>query len=101
MVELSYFALFLLLTCSVAAGVVAAVVHTWSLRALAYSLDTRLSVVEGNLLREVKARAGQERWKQPSPTEKQLQEALALRTAQAPEKPKAWWLNPDLKRSYP
>jgi hypothetical protein len=65
LVEISYFALFLLSIACIAAGVVGALIHTWSLRAVTYSLDSRLSVVEGNLLREVKARAGQERWKKP------------------------------------
>jgi len=63
MVEIGYFALFLLVVAAIAAGVVAGVVHTWTLRASLYDLQSRLEVVEGNLLREVKARAGQERWK--------------------------------------
>lgn len=101
MVEISYFVVFLLITCCIAAGVVAAVVHTWALRALTYSLDTRLTVVEGNLQREVKARAGQERWKQPSKVENELAAALALTKAQPPASPLPWWNNPALKRSFP
>lgn len=86
MVELSYFALFLLFCACIAAGVVAGVVHTWSLRALTYSLDTRLAVVEGLLQREVKARAGQERWKKP---DKDL-ELLKSVTESSVRKPN-WW----------
>ncbi len=65
MVELSYFALFLLFGGCLSAGIVAGVVHTWHLRASLYDVESRLCVVEGNLQREVKARAGQERWKKP------------------------------------
>lgn len=96
MVELSYFALFLLFVACVAAGVVAAVVHTWSLRALAYSLETRLAVVEGNLLREVKARAGQERWKKP---DKDL--ALASELVKPEPARKLNWWETSLPRSVP
>jgi len=91
MVEIGYFAVFLLVAGGVAAGVVAAVVHTWSLRASTYSLDSRLSVVEGNLLREVKARAGQERWKKPTTDEILVSAALA--TKPPPARKKAWWLD--------
>lgn len=65
MVELTYFALILLFIGCLAAGVVAGVVHTWSLRARTYDLEDRVDRIEGNLSREVKARAGQERWKKP------------------------------------
>jgi hypothetical protein len=91
MLELSYFAVFLLAVACLAAGVTAAVVHTWSLRALTYSLDTRLAVVEGNLTREVKARAGQERWKKPDKDEAVLAALLAAQKQQAPQ---PWWQNP-------
>lgn len=59
------YAVFLLILACVCVGVVSAVVHTWSLRARLYSLEDRLAIVEGSLTREVKARAGQERWKKP------------------------------------
>lgn len=65
MVEVSYFALVLLFIGCIAAAIVSAVINTWHLRATLYDVDSRLSVVEGNLQREVKARAGQERWKKP------------------------------------
>jgi hypothetical protein len=98
MVDLGWFAVFLLITGGIAAGVVAAVVHTWSLRALAFSLSTRLDVVEGTLSREVKARAGQERWKQPAKLDQELQAALAA-VKTTPAKKLNWWERPDLPRS--
>jgi len=96
--ELGFFALILLITACIAAGVTAAVVHTWSLRALAYSLETRLAVVEGTLTREVKARAGQERWKKPDRTD-ELVASLAARPA-VPERKANWW-ETGLPRSVP
>lgn len=90
MVELSYFAVFLLISGCIAAGVTAAVIHTWSLRAHAYSLETRLSVVEGTLQREVKARAGQERWKKPAKDD-DLAAAL-LAAAKPPPDIRPWWM---------
>ena len=94
MVEIGYFALFMLLAGCITAGVVAGVVHTWSLRALAYSLSTRLDVVEGTLSREVKARAGQERWKKPALSAAQLAEEVALLQTKVVERPKNWWEQP-------
>jgi len=96
MVEPSIFALILLVSGCIAAGVCAAVVHTWSLRASLYDLQSRLEVVEGNLLREVKARAGQERWKKP---DRDL--ALVQELTQAQVQPAHrynWWEDPKLKR---
>jgi len=87
--ELGLFALVVLVTACIAAGVCAAVVHTWALRALAFDLETRLGVVEGTLQREVKARAGQERWKRPAKDEELAKELLALKGAASP--PKNWW----------
>lgn len=88
MFELTIFALILLITGCIAVGVVAAVIHTWSLRALAFSLETRLGMVEGTLSREVKARAGQERWKKPDKDIELLKEA----TSQAqPVRKQNWW----------
>jgi hypothetical protein len=63
--QLSIFGLIVLVTCCIAAGVVSAVVHTWALRAHAYSLEDRVSILEGTVSREVKVRAAQERWKKP------------------------------------
>jgi hypothetical protein len=98
MVELGYFALFLLVSGCITAGVVAGVVHTWSLRAVTYSLSTRVDVVEGILSREVKARAGQERWKKPAATAAALQAELESITPPTPSRQKNWWEAPTLKR---
>jgi len=89
MLDLSYFALLVLVVSCIAAGVVAGVVHTWTLRASLYDLQSRLEVVEGNLLREVKARAGQERWKK---TDKDAELIKALQPTQpAPQRRYNWW----------
>lgn len=82
------FAVVLLIVACVAAGVVAGVVHTWSLRARVYSLEDRVDRMEGNLSREVKARAGQERWKKPDKDEALL---AAMRTAQPQNRMLNWW----------
>jgi len=95
-VDLPFFAIIVLVSCCLAAGVCAAVVHTWSLRATLYDVQSRLEVVEGNLLREVKARAGAERWRKP---DKDL--LLAQELTQAHTKPTPrynWWEDPKLKR---
>lgn len=87
--EYPFFALILLIVSCIAAGVVAGVVHTWSLRARTYSLEDRVDRMEGNLSREVKARAGQERWKKP---DKDIE--LLAKAAQQPERRKNWWEQP-------
>jgi hypothetical protein len=98
MVELGYFALFLLLAGCLSAGVVAGVVHTWSLRAVTYSLSARVDVLEGIVSREVKARAGQERWKKPAATAAALQAELAAIAPPSPVRQPNWWENPNLKK---
>jgi len=96
MVDLPIFALIVLVSCCIAAGACAAVVHTWTLRASLYDVQSRLEVVEGNLLREVKARAGQERWRKP---DKDLLLAQELVAAQSqPQKRYNFWEDPKLKR---
>lgn len=89
MVEVTYFALILLFIGCLAAGVVAGVVHTWSLRARTYGLEDRVDRMEGNLLREVRARAGQERWKKPD-KDAELLKSLAAEAAPQPRK-RNWW----------
>lgn len=86
--QLTIFALILLVTGCIAAGVVGALIHTWSLKALAFSLEVRLGVVEGTLQREVKARAGQERWKKP---DRDLELLAAAQVV--PVRKKNWWEN--------
>lgn len=97
-VELSIFALILLVGGCIAAGVCAAVIHTWSLRASLYDLQSRLEVVEGNLLREVKARAGQERWKKPEKDKELMAELVNAKSS--PQKRLNWW-ETNLPRSAP
>lgn len=87
--ELGIFALILLIGGCIAAGVCAAVVHTWSLRASLYDLQDRLAIVEGALQREVKARAGQERWKKPDKDKELIGELV--NSPQAPARKLNWW----------
>lgn len=87
--EWSSFAVTLLIVSSVAAGVTSAVVTTWSLRARAFSIEDRLAVVEGTLQREVKTRAGQERWKKSNKDEELARELLANKNP-APVQ-RNWW----------
>jgi len=85
--ELSYFAVFLLAVGCIAAAVVAAVIHTWSLRARLYSLEQQVEIIGGRLTSEVRARAGQERWKKPDKDAELLQGLLH----QPPARKKNWW----------
>jgi len=78
------YAIFLLITACIAVGCTAAVVTTWRLRARLFSLEELTTRLEGSLLREVKARAGAERWKRPSADEEFLKAALAPTTKPKP-----------------
>lgn len=88
-VALGYPALLLLVVCCIAAGVVAAVVHTWGLRARLYSLENHVEIIAGRLTSEVKARAGQERWKKPDKDA----ELMASLVQAPPARKKNWWEN--------
>jgi hypothetical protein len=96
-IEIGLFALILLITGCFAAGVCAAVIHTWNLKAHILDLEMRLSIVEGNLTREVKARAGQERWKQPAKDQALVSELMSKAAPAARQM--NWWERPDLPRS--
>ena len=85
----------LLLVACVAAGVAGAVGSTWNLRTKTYSLEHRLTLVEGILQREVKVRAATERWK-PSNRSDELLKVTQDLVAQT--KPKMWWQDPSLKK---
>jgi hypothetical protein len=58
-------AIFVVLCIAIAAGTLGGVIRGWSILSRLYSLEDRVAVAEGTLLREVKTRAGQERWKRP------------------------------------
>lgn len=90
------YAVLLLILGSVAAGVTAAVVTTWRLRARLYSLEDLTTRLEGHVLRETKARAAAERWKKPDA------DAALLSQLQAPAPTKKYnfWQR-DLPRSVP
>lgn len=91
------YAVILLIVGSVAAGVVSAIVTTWSLRARVFSLEDRLAIVEGVLQREVKVRAATERWKKPSAADEAAALLLNPNVQPAPRKLN-WWDNPKLKK---
>jgi hypothetical protein len=76
-------AFILLLAAAVAVGVVSAVVRTWSLHARLYSLEDRVSVVEGVTQREVKIRAATSRAGRPTKDEDLLKELAVAQTAPA------------------
>lgn len=90
------YALILLVVASIAVGVVAAVVRTWSLHARVYSLEDRVSVNEGITTREVKIRAAESRGKN-RPGDEALFKELSANPVQ-PQRKKNFW-EVDLPRS--
>lgn len=93
------YGIILLFVSAVATGVVSAVVKTWAFHTRLYSLEDTVNVMHGNLQREVKIRASQERWKKPSLEEALVTEALATPPARKSKLP--WFQRPNLpKRSY-
>ena len=89
--------LYLLIAGAVGAGVLGAVVRSWSISTSLYSLNDRVALVEGILQREVKVRAGQARQSKQTPEELQVLAALA-NPPQPKEKKTPWWENPSLKK---
>jgi hypothetical protein len=93
------YALIMVFVACIAVGVVSAVAKTWAFHTRLYSLEDTVNVMQGNLQREVKIRAAQERWKKPS-----LDETLitsALENPPAPKSKQPWFRRPNLpKRSY-
>lgn len=81
------------------AGTIGGVIRGWSLLSRLYSLEDRLTVVEGTLLREVKTRAANSRFQRPDKEVMAVDEkVLAL---QAPKPAAPFWTNPmGLPRSY-
>jgi hypothetical protein len=91
------YALILLFVAAIAVGVVSAVVKTWSFHTRLYSLEDRLTVVEGVQQREVKVRAATERWKK-EPKDDAAIEAALLAPAPAKQRKLNYWERPDLKK---
>jgi len=89
-------ALVFLIAAAIAGGILGAVIRAWSIHSILYSFEDRLDVVEGITQREVKIRAGQERWKRPAKDEELIKDLL-----KSPAQPVAsnlpWWKNPNLK----
>lgn len=88
------YALLVVFTSAIAVGVVSAVVRTWSIHRRLYSLEDRLSTVEGVTTREVKIRAAATRHSRPSLAEEAM--ALAIQNAPAAKVSSPWWTAPNL-----
>lgn len=90
------YALLLVVTAALAVGVAGSFARTWSFQRRLYSLEDRLSTVEGITTREVKIRASMSRPRANSAAD----EAIAL--AMANPKPTVsnvpWYASPNLKR---
>lgn len=92
-------ALFVLIVVALTASVLGGVVRGWSILSRLYSLEDRIAVAEGTLLREVKTRAGQERWKRPDKDVMQVDMQLLKPAPPAPPVP--FWHNPQgFPRAY-
>jgi hypothetical protein len=87
--EWSFAAITLLIVACIGAGVTSAVVATWRLRVDLYSLQDAVTVLQGIQTREVKVRAGQERWKKPAKDEELARELLGMNAGN--QRPKNWW----------
>lgn len=90
------YALLVVFTAAISVGVVSAVVKTWSFHRRLYSLEDRVSTVEGITTREVKIRAATSRHTRTSAAEDAV--AVALANPVAPKIAVPWWANPQLKR---
>lgn len=91
-------AFFLVVCLGVGCGMAGAYLRVRSMHVLHLALEDRVSLTEGILQREVKGRAGRERWdkNKPDPLEAQLLEAVA----KAPPAKKMNWWDTGLPRSY-
>lgn len=88
------YALLLVFTSAIAVGVISAVVKTWSFHRRIYSLEDRLSTVEGITTREVKIRAANSRARPNSAAEDAM--AMALANPRPPVSNVPWWASPNL-----
>lgn len=89
---------FLVVCLGVGCGMAGAYLRVRSMHVLHLALEDRVSLTEGILQREVKGRAGRERWdkNKPDPLEAQLLEAVKTGP---PAKKLNWW-DTGLPRSY-
>lgn len=88
------YALLVVFTAAIAVGVVSAVTRTWSLHRRVYSLEDRLSTVEGITQREVKIRAATVRHSRPSAAEESV--LLAMQNPPQPKSNAPWWVATNL-----
>lgn len=82
------YAILVMISVAIGAGVFGAIARGWSLSSRLYSLDDRMSLVETNLLREVRARAAGARWTKRDEQEDLIQQALL---DQPKQQPLMWW----------
>jgi hypothetical protein len=91
-------AIFLLFSAALAASVLGGVIRGWSILSRLYSLEDRVAVVEGTLLREVKTRAGLERGKNLARNVHEIDPKIL---EQKPAVTQPWWTNPQgIPRAY-
>lgn len=88
------YALLLVFVSAIAVGVVSAVVRTWSFHRRLYSLEDRLSTVEGITQREVKIRAANARPRTSTAAEDAI--AMALANPKPAGVTVPWWNSPNL-----
>jgi hypothetical protein len=97
--EWSFAAVTLLIVACIAVGVTSAVVCTWRLRLTLLELSDAVIVLQGIQNREVKVRAGQERWKKPDKDHALAQDLLMQ--GQPVQRPLNWWeRGPGTKGAY-
>lgn len=75
-------------TVCLALGFLGSLASKWSLQTKLYSLEDRLSLVEGSLLRETKSRAATARWQKQSVEEAAIEAALLTKETPVGRKPK-------------
>lgn len=73
-----------------ALGFLGSFASKWSLQSKLYSLEDRLTLVEGSLLREVKSRAATARWQKQSVEEAAIEAALSIK-AEPVGKKRKWF----------
>ena len=88
----SFTGLTVLVVSLITGAVVGGLIRAWSILSLLYSVQDRVAVVEGTLLREVKTRAANERFKRPEKDITGLDPAVLAQVKPEPQKP--FWQNP-------
>jgi hypothetical protein len=90
------YALLLVFTAAIAVGVAGSFARTWSFQRRLYSLEDRLSTVEGITTREVKIRAATSRPRANSAADEAI--AMAMANPKPAVSTVPWYAQPNLKR---